>query len=215
MAIFLVEVCSTDSCGSLAPMGLVPLWLKVLYSVFIVVVFFVYRRHYGWANFLWFSDIALFLTAAALWLESSLLASMMALAILVPEVGWNLDFWPRLLTGKRLLGLADYMFEQRHPLWIRAISLFHVVLPPLLVWLVWRLGYETWALPAQTAFGWAVLVVTWVATDPQENINWVYGPRAKPQQMLAPWAYLLVVMVAYPVLFYLPAHFALWALFRR
>src|SRR2546423_14580012 len=33
----------------------------------------VYVRQYGWRNFLWFSDVALFVTIAALWLENALL----------------------------------------------------------------------------------------------------------------------------------------------
>ena len=51
----------------------------------------------GPANFLWASDIALFVTLAALWLESRLLASMMTLAVLLPELLWNVDFFGSLL----------------------------------------------------------------------------------------------------------------------
>src|SRR5262249_40872039 len=50
-------------------------------------------------NFLWFSDIALLVTMPALWLESPLLASMMAVAVTLPELAWNLDFFVRLTTG--------------------------------------------------------------------------------------------------------------------
>jgi hypothetical protein len=58
---------------------IIPLWLKITYSAYVAVTLPVYYKKYGPANFLWFSDIALITTVAALWLESSLLASMMTL----------------------------------------------------------------------------------------------------------------------------------------
>ena len=57
---------------------MIPLWLKITYTLFVSSVVPVYWRRYGPANFLWFSDIALLVTVPALWLESPLLASMMA-----------------------------------------------------------------------------------------------------------------------------------------
>lgn len=53
----------------------VPLLVKILYTVGVSVVVPVYWYSYGPSNFLWFSDLALLLTVAALWLESPLLAS--------------------------------------------------------------------------------------------------------------------------------------------
>jgi len=71
-----------------------------------------------------------------------------------PELLWNITVFTRLLTGVRVSGLADYMFDTRIPKWIRALSLFHVVLPVLMLWMLHRLGYDPRALPAQTALAW-------------------------------------------------------------
>src|SRR5688572_26930287 len=131
-----------------------PWWLRIAYSLFLAVLVPAYWRNYGPANFLWFSDIALFLVGAALWTEDRLLASMAAVSVLVFELAWNVDYFTRLATGKPLLGLADYMFRSDRPLWLRGLSLFHVPLPALLVWMVARLGYDPRALPAQVAFAW-------------------------------------------------------------
>src|SRR6266536_4483809 len=106
----------------------VPLWGKLLYTLFLGVLVPVYWRHWGPKNFLWFSDIALLTAGVALWLESPLLASMMTLAIGLPELAWNVDFFGRLLTGHRLFGLSAYMFDRTKPRYLRALSLFHVVL---------------------------------------------------------------------------------------
>jgi hypothetical protein len=139
-----------------------------------------YLVKYGPANFLWFSDIALLAAAIGLWLESRLLLGMMAVGVLLPELAWNASFVFRLITGRRLLGLTDYMFDRRKTLFMRGLSLFHVVLPILLLWAVARLGYDPRAWLAQTLLAWVVLPLTYVGTDPKLNINWVFGPGNRP-----------------------------------
>src|SRR5206468_7080467 len=99
---------------------MIPVWLKITYTLFVCLVIPINWRQYGLVNFLWFSDIALLLMVPGLWLESPLLASMMALSVLLPELGWNIDFFVRLITGTRLLGLSDYMFKPGIPLFIRS-----------------------------------------------------------------------------------------------
>jgi len=42
--------------------------VKIIYTLFVCILVPVYWRYYGPANFLWFSDLALLLTWAALWL---------------------------------------------------------------------------------------------------------------------------------------------------
>jgi hypothetical protein len=59
----------------------IPLWLKLLDTAYVAILVPVYWRFYGPANFLWFSDLALLISLAALWLENPLLASMQALSV--------------------------------------------------------------------------------------------------------------------------------------
>jgi hypothetical protein len=174
----------------------------------------VYWIHWRPKNFLWFSDIALLTTAVALWLESSLLASMMLLAIALPELAWNADFFGRLLTGRHVLGLSAYMFDSEKPGFLRALSLFHVVLPIVLVWMVARLGYDERALVSQTVVALVVLPATYWLTDATDNINWVYGPGTKRQSWMPPLAYLTLLMVFFPVVVYLPVHLLIRSLSR-
>jgi hypothetical protein len=194
-------------------MGRIPLWLKVAYTAFVAAIVPVYVRQYGWRNFLWFSDVALFATVPALWLESPRLASMQAVSITVPETGWMIDFVARGLFGVRLIGLADYMFDRKIPRPVRALSLFHLWLPPLLLWTVARVGYDRRALPSQTLVTWTVLFATYHLTDPADDINWVYGLTGSPQRWTNPRAYLLLVMAMYPIAFHWPAHVAFTRLF--
>ena len=185
------------------------LWGKALYTLFLCVLVPVYWTHWGPKNFLWFSDIALLVTGAALWLENPMLASMMALAIALPELAWNADFFGRLLTGRQIFGLSGYMFDPRKPLYLRALSLFHIVLPVVLLWMVSRLGYDRRAWALQTVLALIVLPVTYWLTEPAENINWVYGPGSKPQTWMRPLAYLVLLMIFFPLVVYLPTHLLL------
>jgi hypothetical protein len=194
---------------------LVPLPLKIGYTLFLCVLVPVYWLHWGPRNFLWFSDIALLTTAVALWLESALLASMMTLAIGLPELAWNVDFFGRLISGRQLLGLSGYMFDRGKPSGLRALSLFHVVLPIVLVWLVWRLGYDDRAWFFQTIVALIVLPVTYWLTAPADNVNWVYGPGSACQTRIDSRAYLALTMILFPLVIYLPTHRLLSALFGR
>lgn len=195
-------------------MDLMPLWLKISYTAYAAVTVVIYAKKYPLWNFLWFSDIALIVTVPALWLESSLLASMMLLGILLPEVVWNLGFFGRLLTGKRFGGLTDYMFDPAKPLYLRGLSLFHVFLPLILLWMIARLGYDPRALVAQTVLAWIVLPMCYFITDPKrDNVNAVFGWNSTPQTRMHPLAWLGLAMLVFPVLIYLPTHFLVKAAF--
>ena len=193
--------------------ALIPLWIKLTYTGIVLITVAVYSIRYPLGNFLWFSDIALVVTAAALWLESSLLASMVAVGTLLPEVLWNVSFFGQLLSGRRVSGLTDYMFDENLPRYLRALSLFHVILPVLVLWLVARLGYDERALVAQTVLAWVVLTLTYWLTDPKLNVNWVFGWGAKPQQLIPPLVYLVLLMAGFLVLIHYPTHLVLKRLF--
>jgi hypothetical protein len=84
----------------------IPLGLKVIYTLFVCALVPIYWRQYGPANFLWFSDIALLALVPALWLENALLVSMMAVSVVFFEALWNVDFFFRLATHKSLIRLS-------------------------------------------------------------------------------------------------------------
>ena len=187
----------------------ISLWLTLAYSLAVPVIAVIYWRTYGPANFLWLSDIALAFTLASLLTGNRLLASMPAVGVLPLELAWTIDF----LARGRLIGLAAYMFDPKLPLYLRSLSLFHLALPPTLLFLLYRFGYDERALIDQTLLTWVVLVITYVATDPEQNINWVFGPGSKPQHRLPPLLYLGLEMVVIPVFVFLPMHLILNGLF--
>lgn len=192
----------------------IALWVKLAYSLFLAVLVPVYWVHYGPRNFLWFSDIALLGSGLAVWLESPLLASMMALAVLLPELAWNVDFFARLLSGRSMFGMSAYMFDPALPRYLRALSLFHVLLPIWLLWLLVRLGYDRRAWAWQSLLAAVVLPVTYALTEPNENVNWVHGLSA-PRRRRHPWLYLALLTVSFWLVLYLPPHLLLGAWLGR
>jgi hypothetical protein len=70
----------------------IPLATKVAFSAFMAVLVPFYWSTYGPTNFLYFCDVALFLTLAGVWLESALLVSIPAVGIVVPQLLWVADF---------------------------------------------------------------------------------------------------------------------------
>ena len=177
-------------------------WIALSATAFVAVLVPVYWKIYGPENFLWFSDIALGTTVAALWLESPLLASMMVLAIGLPETAWNLDFFWRLATGRGLFGMADYMFDPKIPRFVRALSLFHVWMPALLLWMVARLGYDRRAWAFQSVVALVVFPLSRAVTPSADNVNWVHGPGSAPAPRGWLWVGFLVAffsLVVYPV----------------
>jgi hypothetical protein len=193
--------------------------LKVVYTAFVAVMVPFYWRSYGPQNFLFFCDVAVLVTLVAIWIESSLLTSMQAVAILVPQGLWVVDFVAH-LVGVRLLGMTDYMFDAGYPLYVRALSSFHGWMPLLLVFMLYRLGYDRRALVVQTIVGVGLLLVSYLCFAPPPapashpswavNMNYVYGPSDKQAQTwMPPLAWLGILIVGFPTLIYLPTHLLL------
>ena len=189
---------------------------RALFTVLVAIVVPIYVRNYGPANFLWFSDIGLFGIAAALWLENAFLGSMMALCVLLPETLWLVSFVTGVLTrGRAATTLASYMFDSKVPLYLRALSCaFHLALVPGALWLVYRHGYDGRALGAQWLLAWIVLAATFWLAPREKNVNWVRGFGHPPRTPLRPAAHLALMMLVYPALVYLPAHWLLLRLVR-
>ena len=180
----------------------------ILQTALVAVIIPVYWRQYGWKNFLWMSDIALFGSTVALWWPNRLLVSTEAVSVLVLEIAWGIDVLLRLMLGARFAVLSKYMFQREIPLWIRLLSLFHVWLPWLLLWQVVQSGYDQRALAVQTVVWWVVVTACYFICTPEENINFAHGVANLPQR-LGPIGYLILLLLFVPVCVYVPTHFFL------
>lgn len=201
----------------------IPVWLKIAYTLFMAVLVPVYWKNYGPTNFLYFCDVALFLTLVGIWTENRLLVSLPAVGILVPQALWVVDFAAH-IAGFKLTGMTDYMFDSERSLFLRGLSLFHGWLPFLLIYMVARLGYDRRALLGWTGLAWALCLICYFWMPPAGavladsklpvNINYVNGfDDSKPQGWMSAPVYLGVWMSVLLAVAYLPTHWVLNGLF--
>jgi hypothetical protein len=198
------------ACRYNDPIMRIPLWLKVLWTAWVMVWAPVYWRQYGPQNFLFFCDLGNLLIAAALWLESPLIFSWQATGLLLFQILFTLDFAGALATGRHWIGGTEYMFDPHIALWIRLLSLFHVVTPPLLLWTIWRLGYDRRGWKYQTLTAWIVVPINYF-WRPEYDVNWARGPFFQEQHAVPRLLYLLIYLIVVPAVVYYPTHrFLVW-----
>jgi len=196
----------------------IPIAVKIAYTAFCAVLVPFYWIEYGPTNFLYFCDVALLMTLVAVWTESPIWAAMPAVGILLPQAYWIVDFLSG-AVGLPLSNMTGYMFDEGIFWFARFLSLFHFWLPIMLVWLVARLGYDRRAFVGWTLLAWILLLVCYFfmpappapAENPKlpVNINYVYGFGKQPQNVLLPWAYLGLLMIAGPTCVYWPTHWVM------
>ncbi|TVP53807.1 MAG: hypothetical protein EA349_13145 [Halomonadaceae bacterium] len=183
----------------------IPLWLKLLFSLWVLIWAPLYLWQLGPQNYFWLCNLANFLILAGLWRESPLLLSTQLLAVLLVGSVWTLDVGIAFITGNPPVTGTDYMFDSDLPLWLRLLSLYHVFLPPVCVYGVYRLGYAPRALPLQTAITVLLILASYLFTDPERHINWAHPPFEALQGLPAQ-VYLPLLIILLPALVYLPVH---------
>lgn len=168
----------------------------------------VYWRFWGPANFLHLCDIAVIVSCIGLWSSNALLISSQAVGSLVVDAIWTLDVGWRFFLGRHLTGGTEYLFDPRYPLWIRLLTLFHLVTPPLLLWAVHRIGYDRRGCALQSAIAVAAFAAARF-TSPELNINFAFSNPLThrawgPAPMHVAISALIIIIVAY-----LPTHLCL------
>jgi len=189
-----------------------PLWLKLAWTAWVLCWAPIYGKQYGAQNFLFFCDLGNILILVALWTESPLLFSWQAVSLLFFQTLFLIDLTAAWLSGHHPIGGTEFMFDPHLPLYIRLLSLFHVVTPALLLWAIWRLGYAERGWKLQTLTCWIVVPINYF-WRPEHNVNWARGAFFTQQHAMPGWLYLAGYLSLVPLLVYYPTHLALqwWA----
>lgn len=195
------------------------MWMKTTYTCFVAVLVPFYWQAYGPQNFLAFCDVALLLTLVGLWTESRRLISVQAVGIMFPQFLWITDFCCGLAGLGSPTGLSGYMFDTSIPLFIRGLSLFHLWMPFMLLWLVRRMDYDHSAFKNQSLLTIGVLLATFMLVGGPHtkagNVNRAFGWGDTSQTVMHPLLWLAIVALVHTVVIYLPSHLVLKRLSTR
>jgi hypothetical protein len=167
-----------------------------------------YASSWGWRNFLALCDVAVILTCLGLWFRSAVLLSSQALAAIVAGLLWAIDVVARLSTGRHLFGGTEYMWDARVSLLVRLLSLFHLVLPVVLVAALRRTGYDRRGLWLQIALMVPLMVASRLLAA-GKNLNFALVDPLLHRQWGPVPLHLLAMLVGTALVAFLPAHLLL------
>jgi hypothetical protein len=175
---------------------MIPVAIKGLLAAWLAVWLPLHLLAYPVSTLLWVCGYGSVLAVIGVCLESRFLVSWQAVALLVPQALYVSEAFARLVTGARGGG-TSYLFDPATLFDVRALSLFHFVMPAVLVWAVSRLGYDPRALWAQLATAVAVSIVSL----PFGAINLWCVPALRH--------HVLPALLLAPFVVHLPAHWVL------
>jgi hypothetical protein len=160
---------------------------------------------WGWQNLMHLCDVGMVLACLGLWWRQPLLISSQALNAVLVGFLWGLDVIWRLVAGHHLIGGTEYMWDAHYPLWIRLQSVFHLVLPLLLLWAMRILGYDRRALWFQSAIA-ASLLIASRFLSPQLNMNYAFHDPLLHRAWGPAPVHLAVILAGCVLIFYWPSH---------
>ncbi|MGC1969317.1 MAG: hypothetical protein WA673_22845 [Candidatus Acidiferrales bacterium] len=193
--------------------GKIPDWVRWLALFWLVVWFPVYWHAWGAGNFLHLCDVAVILTCIGLWTGNALLLSSQAISSVVIDALWTLDAAAWLVFRRHLIGGTEYLFDGTMPLWIRLLSLFHIVMPFLLIWSVSRLGYDRRGFGLQAAIALPVVIASRFVT-PAQNLNFAQTAPFFQRQLGPAPVHLAITYLAVVLGVYVPTHLVFWRWFH-
>lgn len=173
-----------------------------------------YWHAWGPVNFLHLCDLAVLLTCIGLWTSNSLLLASQAVSSIVVDLIWTADAASAVFSKHQLIGGTEYLLDAHIALWIRLLSLFHIVLPVVLLWALTRVGYHRRAWALQTA----IVIGTFVAsrfTNPAANVNYAFRDPFWHKQLGPAPVHILLCILAMAIVVYLPTHLILLRVYCR
>ncbi len=208
------QLMSITSSKQISPKKRLPAAVRWGAVVWLAVWIPAYLHGWGAANFLHLCDVAVFLTCIGLWTSNTLLLASQAVSSIVVDMIWTADAASTVFSGHPLIGGTEYLLNPHMAVWIRLLSLFHIVLPVLLLWALTRVGYDRRAWALQTA----IVIGTMIAsrfTNPVANINYVFRDPFWHRQLGPAALHVVLCILAMAIVVYLPTHLILLRVYCR
>jgi hypothetical protein len=196
-----------------APLNKLPEWIRWGTLLWLAIWIPAYWRAWGPVNFLHVCDVAVLLTCVGLWTGNRLLLSSQAVSSLLVNSIWTLDVAFLLVWKRPFFGGTQFLLDVRIPLWVRLLSLYHVLVPVVLLWALSKIGYDrrAWALQCGITLA-AMLIARF--TNPFENINFAFRDPFWGRQLGPLPLHMGISIVFAGIVVYAPTHFLLLRLYR-
>jgi hypothetical protein len=169
-----------------------------------------YAYAYGGWHFLQLCNLSLLLSCLGALMRNRLLLSAQALGAPVIGLLWIADLAHLAATGRYWHAGTAYLWDERIPEIARMLSVYHLVLPMVLIFALRRFGYDRRALLLQTAISCAAFAVSWWWLRDVENLNYVNAwPGGRVLFADTPGAHAFVTWSLLCAVVYVPTHW-LW-----
>lgn len=186
----------------------IPAWVRWAALLWFAIWLPTYWITWGGLNFLRLCDVTVILTCVGLWSSDSLLLSSQAVAAILVDIAWVLDAAWRLILSRHFFGGTEYLWDAHYPLWIRLLSLFHVVWPFLLLWAIYRVGYDRRGWILQVAIAAVVIPASRVAGSAL-NLNYCFRDPFFHRAWGPAPVHVAIVIAFMAVVVYWPTHLVL------
>jgi hypothetical protein len=166
----------------------------------------VYTQAYGVWHFFQLCNAGLIISCFAILSRQQLFISSQALGSSGIGLFWVADQLAWIGTGQPLHGGTAYLWQSSIPPLARILSIYHVVLPLILLWIVYRRGYErrAWLLQCSILAG-TGLIGVWFAPA-TENINYVFYWPDETVSYTISWPRLITMFLVVSCALYWPLH---------
>jgi hypothetical protein len=183
--------------------------IRLAILVWLAIYIPTYTHAYGAWHFLQLCNLGVLLSSLGALARSRLLLSTQAVAM--PAIGllWLADLGWWTATGRYLHGGTAYLWDAEIPRLARWLSLYHLILPALLIATIRRMGYHPRAFVLQAAIAAAALSLSLLLAEIAGHHNYVLGWPNGRVLFDRPWAHALVSWLLLCVAAYWPTHL-LW-----
>jgi len=190
------------------------LHLRLLVLAWLLIYIPAYFMAYGGWHFLQLCNLGVLISCAGILSANSLLISSQAVATPVIGIFWLVDFLARLITGRFIHAGTAYMWDTSIPLLVRVLSLYHIVLPLLLIYCLRKAAYDKRGFAVQAGIAMLVMLASLFAFSESENLNYVYHWPGGRILFGQPYLHVLISFLLL-ILVYWPSHYLLKSIWMK
>ena len=145
----------------------------IIFLVLFLADIYAFTTQNSWQLLFWACNNVALLLAFAFWKRSKFVFTSIASILFIPQMFWIVDFFVR-LSGTTFLGVTDYLFVPNYPVIWFILALKHLFLPFIVLWAVWKYGFDKNGWKGAIGYG-LFLWIVGITINSGLNINCAYS----------------------------------------